>query len=224
MGLILVASGILMLISLIVRVNVLDIMLTFWPIILICLGIEILLYLFIRKNDDTNGKLRYDALSILFISFLLIISIGFYAVTYFTGLFESREDIYATFGIMNESVYIEDSATLNGTRELVVLDGINKITALSAVDGELRVEYSTTLRTCDKTYAETMIDGVVRVEHGERAYLRPDITKFYNNQKVSWPIINCVVYLPPATKLDLSQYRGFLEYDGIVKEQIIQNR
>ena len=94
MGLILVASGVLMLISLIVRVNVLHIILTFWPVVMICLGIEILLHLFIKKDGEDN-KLRYDALSILFIGFLLVISIGFYALTYFIGMFESREEMFA---------------------------------------------------------------------------------------------------------------------------------
>ena len=62
MGLILVATGVLMLVSLIAEFNVLNVLLTFWPVILICLGVEILLHLFVRKDDDK--KLRYDILSI----------------------------------------------------------------------------------------------------------------------------------------------------------------
>jgi uncharacterized membrane protein HdeD (DUF308 family) len=80
MGLILIASGIMMLLSLIVPFNALKVLMTFWPIILICLGIEILLHLFVKKGDD--GKLRYDILSIIFIGFVLFLSIGFYALAY----------------------------------------------------------------------------------------------------------------------------------------------
>ena len=96
MGLILVASGILMLVSLVVKVDVLNVLLTFWPIILICIGVEILLHLFIKKSDDT--KLRYDGLSIFFIGFILVISIGFYAVTYTLGLLESWDVLDRVFG------------------------------------------------------------------------------------------------------------------------------
>jgi len=224
MGLILLASGILMLVSLIIRINVLDVLLTFWPVIMICLGIEILLHLFVRKSDDSDSKLRYDTLSILFISFLLVISIGFYAVTYFAGLFESREDMYAAFGIMSENVYAEDSVTLTGTNELVVFNGINKVTVLSSAEGKLKVEYSVSFLTYDKGYGTTLLDGIVRIESGERAYLNSDTTMFYNNRKASWPMINCIIYLPQETLLDLSQFWGSVEYDHIVEKQLIQNQ
>lgn len=220
MGLVLVASGVLMLVSLVVHVNAVDILLTFWPVILICLGLEILLHLFVRKNDDTDGKLRYDALSVVFIGFLLVISMGFYTVTYYAGMFDSREDMYTAFGIMNESVYVEDSVTLVNTRELLVFNDIRRITALSAADGNLKVEYSVSVRTHDKEYAEAMLDSVVRLEPGERAYLRANTAAFQNNSRAGWPTIDCVIYMPPGTVLDLSQFRGSLEYDQAVEKQI----
>jgi uncharacterized membrane protein HdeD (DUF308 family) len=97
MGLILVASGILMLVSLVAQVDVLRVLLTFWPIILISLGVEILLHLFLKKDEGT--KLRYDVLSVVFISFLLVISIGFYFVAYAVSLFESWEALFCAFGV-----------------------------------------------------------------------------------------------------------------------------
>jgi len=91
MGLTLIASGILMLTSLIAKVDALKILLTFWPVILITLGAEILLHLFVRRDDDT--RLRYDVFSIIFIGFLLMISMVFYSVSYFLGLLEAHEEI-----------------------------------------------------------------------------------------------------------------------------------
>jgi hypothetical protein len=224
MGLVLVASGVLMLVSLVVRVNVLTVLLTFWPVILICLGLEILLHLFLKKNDDGKGVLRYDALSVIFIGFLLTLSIGFYAVTYYAGLFESREDLYAAFGVMNENVYVEDSVTLADTRELVVFDGINRITALPASDRTLKVDSSVSVRTHDKDYAEPMLGNVVRLEPGERTYLRAHTVMFHNNSKVGWPSIHCIVWLPPNTVLDLSQFQGTLEYDQTLENQIVRHQ
>jgi len=225
MGLILVASGILMLISLVVQVNVMNVLLTFWPVILISIGIEILLHLFVKKNEDGDGgKIRYDALSILFISFLLVISVGFYAVSYYAGLFETREDLYATLGIMNENVYLKNSETLNGTKELMVFNGFESITVLSAADKDLKVEYSISASTHDRSMAEGMLGDVIKLEPGERAYLRTETAMFRNNLKVGWPAIDCVIYLPKGTILDLSQYQGRLEYDNVIEEQIIRAR
>ena len=224
MGLVLVASGVVMLVSLIVQVNVLNVMLTFWPVILICLGVEILLHLFVRKTDDTERKLRYDVLSVFFISFLLIISIGFYTVVYYASLFESRDDMFTSFGMMNESVSIEGGETLAGTKELVVFNGLNRITVLSAPDGVLRVEYTASANTNDIEYARFILNRVVRLEQGERAYLLPNTTADRNSRKMSWPMINCIIHLPLDTELDLSNFWGALEYDNAIQGQIIRNK
>lgn len=222
MGMILVASGVLMLVSLIVSVNVLNILLTFWPLILICLGVEILLHLFVRKSDGAEGKLRYDALSILFISFLLIISIGFYAVAYFAALFESRDDMFAAFGIMNENVFAEDGTTLTETKELVVFSGFNRVTVLSAQDERLTIKHSVSASTSDKSYAQSVLGNTVSITPGERAYLRSDRTVLHNNRKIGWLIADVVIYLPSETVLDISQHWGFLEYDSAIAGQIIR--
>ena len=224
MGLVLVASGILMLVSLVSSVNVLEVLLTFWPLILICLGAEILLHLFIRKNDETDVKLRYDALSILFIGFLLIVSIGFYSVTYFFGLFETRGDMYAAFGIRHESVHVEGSTALAEAKELVVFSGFNSITVLAASDDQIRVSYNVSVSTSDIGLAESLLGegNIVDIILGERAYLRPETTMFRNNSRVGWPVINCVIFLPSDTVLDLSQFWGLLEYDNAIEGQILR--
>jgi hypothetical protein len=221
MGLILLASGVLMLMSLVIRINILDILLTFWPIILISLGIEILLHLFIRKNDNTDTKLRYDALSIVFISFLLVISIGFYAVVYFAGLFDSREDMYAVFGILNDSVHIEESVILGETEELVVFHGNSNITVLASQDGNLTIAYTVSANTSSREYATALLHDVVKIEPGERAYLRTDVTRLHHSRNVGWSSINFIIYLPPDVTLDVSQFWGSLHYDRILEEQLL---
>ena len=54
MGIILVALGVIMLVSLLTRIDILNIIITLWPVIMICLGVEILLHLFIQKGGDED--------------------------------------------------------------------------------------------------------------------------------------------------------------------------
>jgi hypothetical protein len=208
-----------MLVSLVVRINVLDVLLTFWPVVLIFLGIEILLRLF---GKNAGGDLKYDGLSILFIGCLLALSIGFYALTYYAGLFGSRGDVYSAFGILNETVFAENSETLSGTSELVVFDRFDRIMVLAAADGVLKIDYSVSAGTNDReTYTEAVLSDVVQIEPGERAYLRSDSMRFRDSARVGWPMINCVIYLPPDATVDLSQFEGVLEYDKAIEGQII---
>jgi amino acid permease len=98
MGLILIALGVLMLVSLVTTIDMFITITTLWPIIMICLGLEILLFLFIKKGDDI--KIRYDVLSIFFIGFILTVSVLFFAATSFIDmLFDSRDEMRHNFGI-----------------------------------------------------------------------------------------------------------------------------
>lgn len=223
MGIVLVASGLMMLVSLVVQINVLNILLTFWPIILICLGIEILLHLFVRKDGDTDIKMKYDVLSIIFISLILIISVLFYTATYSIGLLGSRDDMYAFFGIKTDDVHIESGIELDGTKELVIFSGFNSIRAISTSSENIRVEYSIMANTNDKEYAESIIANVIKIEEGERAYMLSNASMFYSNRRMSYPIIDCVIYLPRDKTLDLSQFYGNFEYDSMIESQIIRS-
>jgi len=223
MGIILVALGVLMLVSLITQVNVFLTITTLWPIIMICLGIEILLYLFLGKGGGTDGKIKYDVLSIFFISFILIISTAFYGITLFTGALDSRENMYTAFGIYHEIAYDESSIELTGADELMVFNGLNSMKILSTTDRNIRVDYRVTVNSTDKAYAESIIAGAVQFENGKRAYLLPNTDMFYNNRRISAPIISCVIYLPQDKILDLSQFYGHYEYDSVVEKQIVRS-
>lgn len=225
MGLILMAVGVIMLVSLITKIDMLVTITTLWPIIMICLGIEILLFLFIKKGDDT--KIKYDILSILFIGFILVISVIFYAATsIMSALFDSREDVRDAFRIFNDTVYSEFSVELEGTDELVAFHGVNSLKVLSTTEKNIRVDYniSIAVNSSSREYAESMLDKLVKFEMGERAYMLPGTHIFTHNLRTGYSFVNCVIYLPPGKMLDMSQFRGHFEYDSTIEEQIIRHR
>jgi hypothetical protein len=222
MGLILVAVGLLMLISLITQVDMFITMMTLWPVIMICLGIEILLFLFLKKGNDT--KIRYDVLSIFFIGFILSISVLFYAATSFMGmLFDSREDMFDVFGIFSENIYTKNTVELEGTDELVVLDRVNSLRILPAAGGNIRVDYNVSVSATPngRTYAEAYVDSIIKFEKGERAYMLPNLHMFNHNRYIGYPLVSCIIYLPQGKNLDVSRYYGQLSYDDELEEQII---
>ncbi|MCL2084213.1 MAG: hypothetical protein FWH06_03020 [Oscillospiraceae bacterium] len=219
MGLILVASGAVMLVSLMADVNLTKILMTCWPVIMICLGIEILLQLFV-KRDDADTKLRYDALSIIFISFILFVSALFYAAVFYLNLL--GDDVNVVFGIKNDHAYVESGIELEGADELAVFNGAMSIKVFGTQDGAIRVEYSVSVNTNDMEYAQSVLQRAIRVEPGERAYLLTGTPASYNYNKISHPAIDCVIYLPRDKLLDLSQFYGYAEYDQALEGQIIR--
>ncbi|SCY51731.1 LiaF transmembrane domain-containing protein [Alkaliphilus peptidifermentans] len=79
MGIILIALGIILIISMVGGNDIASNLLKWWPIILIILGLEILTYLFLSKED--GPVIKYDVFSIVLIIFIFIFSTLVYTLT-----------------------------------------------------------------------------------------------------------------------------------------------
>ncbi|WNS76037.1 hypothetical protein RRV45_03225 [Bacillus sp. DTU_2020_1000418_1_SI_GHA_SEK_038] len=90
MGASLLLLGIFLLLSQIFGYKLLHVMMSWWPIILIVLGIEILVFLLLTKQE--KPFLKYDFLSIFFVGVLGTVGIGF-AIISSTGLLEKLNDV-----------------------------------------------------------------------------------------------------------------------------------
>jgi len=94
MGLSIIALGCFLLFSVIKGTEVLDSLTAWWPVLLIILGVEILLYLLFSKKEQSF--IKYDIFSIFFIGVLGSVGIAFYCLLS-TGLLEEvRYAIHTT--------------------------------------------------------------------------------------------------------------------------------
>ncbi|TKC14770.1 hypothetical protein [Robertmurraya kyonggiensis] len=75
MGISLLFLGIFLLLSEFLALSLSNILMSWWPIILVVLGVEILLYLFFSRSE--KPLLKYDFLSIIFVGLLGMVGIGF---------------------------------------------------------------------------------------------------------------------------------------------------
>ncbi|GAB6085329.1 hypothetical protein [Alkaliphilus crotonatoxidans] len=85
MGVSLIVLGILLLISLLGGNDIVTKVMTYWPIILVMIGGEILLLLF--KDKEGQEKIKYDGFSIVMIFLIFIFSMGFYSLSA-SGIFQ----------------------------------------------------------------------------------------------------------------------------------------
>lgn len=74
----LISLGILIFISQISDIYTLDLSLKLWPLVLILLGVEILWYRFMTKDDDV--VIKYDILSIFLVFTILFTNLALYAM------------------------------------------------------------------------------------------------------------------------------------------------
>ena len=94
MGLSIITLGCFLLFSVVKGTQVLDTLTAWWPVLLIILGAEILLYLLFSKKEQSF--IKYDIFSIFFIGVLGSVGIAFYCLLS-TGLLEEvRHSINTT--------------------------------------------------------------------------------------------------------------------------------
>ena len=119
MGASLLLLGIFLLLSQIVGLKLTHIMLSWWPAILIILGIEILVFLFFSRQE--KPFLKYDILSIFFVGIIGTIGIGF-AILSSTGILEKMDEI-----VQREHRVLElpevDYSLKNSVKRIVVNTG-----------------------------------------------------------------------------------------------------
>ena len=77
MALVLILFGIILLLSQFALVSAFELFTKLWPFILIILGLEILYYAYVSKEEV---KIKYDVLSIFVVIFILLINIGIYGL------------------------------------------------------------------------------------------------------------------------------------------------
>ncbi|MFZ7942700.1 MULTISPECIES: hypothetical protein [Bacillaceae] len=110
MGASLLFLGLFLFFSKFLGLNLVQVMTAWWPLLLVVLGIEILLYLFLSRQE--KPILKYDFLSIFFVGVIGTIGIAF-AVVNATGLMDKAEEVMAreerSFELPAFSYQMEDS-------------------------------------------------------------------------------------------------------------------
>ncbi|WML37930.1 hypothetical protein RCG19_11790 [Neobacillus sp. OS1-2] len=92
MGASLLLLGLFLFFSKFLGLDLIQVMTAWWPLLLVVLGIEILLYLFLSRQE--KPVLKYDFLSIFFVGVIGTVGIAF-AVLNATGLMDKAEEVMA---------------------------------------------------------------------------------------------------------------------------------
>lgn len=89
MGLTLVLLGIFLVLSQIFNWDLAYVMMSWWPIILIVLGVEVLIYLFLARKE--NPIVKYDLLSIFLVGIIGVVGIGLATISA-TGILDKVDE------------------------------------------------------------------------------------------------------------------------------------
>lgn len=168
MGASLLLLGVFLLLSQIVGWDLTRVMISWWPIILVVLGIEILVYLLLSKSE--KPVLKYDILSIFFVGIIGMVGIGF-AVISATGLLDvvdetlSREERTLDLPALSQAI--------NGDIKRVVVDAEHyPVNVESTPSKEVSVFGTYTSSVSNGKGTVTKVEDYISVhEKGDTLYL-----------------------------------------------------
>lgn len=200
MGGSLIFLGLFLFLSRFLGFDIVHVMSAWWPILLIVLGIEILLYLFMSRQE--KPILKYDFVSILFVGLLGMVGILF-ATLNATGIMGKVEEVVAreerSLEIPEFSYQIDDSI------KRVVLRTVGYQTTIEATD-EKEVSMFGTYRT-QTTKKENLLSSsdeyVYANKKGDTLYINvktlPNETgPFYSYQEIASTIL-----IPKGVELEV---------------------
>lgn len=200
MGASLLFLGVLLLLTQVFHIESTAILLAWWPVILIVLGAEILLYLFFSKREKPNVK--YDILSIFFIGFIGMVGIGFTVLTT-TGILDKVND-WANIETKTMNLPEYEHAIEKGINRVVVDTG-NHLTIENTADNDVSIFGTYRAQTvAGKSAIKSTEDYLLIKEKGDTMYV--EFKEIYN---LTQPFqdraeIHATLIIPSNVKLEVN--------------------
>ncbi|WP_066391017.1 ECF transporter S component family protein [Neobacillus mesonae] len=200
MGILLLMLGLFLFFSRFLGMDLIQVMSAWWPVILIVLGIEILIYLFLARQE--KPILQYDFLSIFFVAIIGTLGIAF-AVLSSTGLMGKVEEVVAreeqSFDLPGFSHKIDDRI------HRVVVRNVGYDTTIEATDAK-EVSMFGTYRVQavkNKELLKSANDYLTANQKGDTLYINLKQLPNESGPFYTQAIVAATILIPKDVKLDL---------------------
>lgn len=223
MGLLLIALGVIMLVSQILEISLLDQILKWWPVALIMIGLEILIYVFLSKQDEP--KVKFDVFSIIIISILLMASVGVYAVT---GLISSGNGVLIVDSMFdnfkNESIFTRNYEVDVSSSNLVIDNVFGNINVTKGDVEKIEVEANITIRNNDENYASEIADSLVVISNDKDIKIKTDSRKYSNKGKIGSIRIDYTIKVPDTVNVEADNQYGDVLFTDLALSGKVNNK
>lgn len=211
MGLVLIGLGALLIIGRIQGTSSVDLIYKWWPIILVFLGIETLIFSQLANRSET--RIRYDGISIFLIIVMIVFILGGHGLKFiFDNLnFSPRMHSIIRDYKYETKLYKEIDVSADGVKRLLVSNSLGKIDVSRGSEDDIKIEANITMQNNDEAYAKSLEDSAVKISKGSE--IRVSTTN-YNDSRIKNVYIDYVIKVPEGIEVDVDNSFG----DIIVRE------
>ncbi len=221
MGILLVATGILLLLSEINDISGAMLILRWWPIILIILGIEVLAFIFLSKEEQP--KIKFDGLSIFLTIFIVLVSTGVYAThTFVTSDFSNR--FFNEVGFYKyESVFDKSFEVDSAKVKRLEIDNSHGDVNVAKYDGtSIKIEAAILINSNDEIIAAEIAENLIEVSEGQTTTIRTKNESILrtNSEQVS---VNYYIKVPNELEYDIKNKFGTTILEDLAGDIMIES-
>lgn len=225
MAIILIAVGIIMIVSQASGVSAAEEIIRWWPLILIILGAEILGYIYFSKEEQP--KIKFDAFSIFLVLVILLFSLGAYTVT---SLFSDKNmfNIASSMGLYKYESSFKKNFVIEVSKKdsLLIANHYGALDIVKSPDNKIHIEANITIRNNDENYAKTISDDLIDIIHDNPIELvtKTNLYNNYNNGKINSISVNYYIKVPETITVNINNSYGNVNVSDTLKNVKINNK
>lgn len=189
----------------------------YWPLLLIGLGLEIVIYMSVYGRNNENVRLSIDGLCIAFIIIAAVFGGGNFIGFRHMNI-QGIGDI-PFIGNLNYRGQIEEKVNKEGIskdydiKELKLTNSFGDIEIKKGNPNEIRLEARAKVQYNDEVKAKNYVKNAIKIEEGEITNIYIEDLPNIANRDYNKAMIDFTVYIPEGITLDIKNSFGRIEIE-----------
>lgn len=223
MGILLITAGIVSMLSQFKGISILASIIKWWPVVLILLGLEIIIFNVFLKED--KARVKFDGFSIFIILLILLFASG---ASVFQGFIKGNFP-KGYFYFSNNSKYrteLNKSLTIDteGKNNLIVSNNLGNIHIEKSTGNSVEVEAKITVMNNDEEYAKSLQDSIIKVEKSSSIKIFAESNSSLNaGNRIQNITVNYLIKVPQNLNIEVENKFGKVEVSDVKGDAKISN-
>lgn len=207
MGILLIALGVIMLVSQILKISMLEHIVKWWPVVLIMIGIEILVYIALSKQEEP--KVKFDIFSIIIISMLMMVGVGMYAVTSLVSFADGNISLGPVFEKYKYELKFTKNFSVDAQgSKLVVDNGAGDVEVVKGEGEKVEIEANISIKNNDEEYASKIANSLIDVKSEGNVKVSSKARQYSNKGAIGSISIDYIIKVPDTLNVEVDNEFG----------------
>lgn len=199
----------------------------YWPVLLIGLGAEFLIFSIIYSRGNENVRLSIDGLCVVFIIIMGLVSNMGSIMNFDLNLGDKGKsllDFNASYKAEMKESFSKDNVSENySIREVKISNDFGKIEVKPSDSKTVKVEAEIEVKYNDEKKAREYIKNAINIREGEVTEISVNLPSDGSKNDFSKAIVNFTIFIPAVEKANVENSFGDINVSDIKGELIVIN-